>query len=362
MPSAKENAQSKLSQAPNANNLIVLNTCCSCLPFGCRDMYSCDTYMGNWTSIIIQCEACTEFCCCASSCQNTKCFALACLCDSDVEGECCVIADAEVIYKQSTLCCKAETQLCCIDTRVVCPYEPNREHPEQEEVPCVLAIGGCNICVDNELKIGFCQPLSSYRKSKETCVCNMDPMCLCNGIGPDETVTPPPPGERKSATKEISPWKEGDPIPENETKTSVGMPKLEDLYVLSACCCTINSIYWEFPQIFGAFTEQQICCVHATSAFNKPAVLKGEIYQGDNTICMSGRVALMEFSHFVCCQAVSQMCCLDTRAALPCTDDVPCMLNYCCINCCYNWSPNCACTYFSQIKDLQGDPMAAKAQ
>lgn len=332
-------------------------------------MVSCDTYMGNWTSCILQLECCTQMfsmacpCCACCGCQNVKCFALACLLDSDTEGECCVISDFEALFKQPTLCCKVEKQMCCIDYRVVCPYEPNPEHPEKEEVPCVMALGGINICVDNKLKVGFCQPLSSYRESNETCVCNMDPMCLCNGVAPDEVSPPPAPGPRNSASKEISPWKEGDPIPQNvDGKESVGMPNLEDLYVFSAWCCLIQSVYWKFPEIFGGFSEGQFLCVTANAAFNKPAVLKGEIYNAENSICVSSRVALKDCTHIVCCSTVGQLFCCDVRMALPCTDDVPCMLNTCFINCCYKYSPNCACTWFSKVKDLDGEAMSSKEQ
>ena len=94
---------------------------------------------------------------------------------------------------------------------------------------------------------------------------------------------------------------------------------INDLIVVQGCCCSISSLYMDFPACLGGVVKGQClcyemdfkCCKSLDSASN------------DGRCC-----ALMQGGYFckspeTCVQNVNQCFCLDSRCALPCTDDVP---------------------------------------
>ncbi len=75
---------------------------------------------------------------------------------------------------------------------------------------------------------------------------------------------------------------------------------------------------------------------------------------GDIFMCTQMRLGLVVPR--TCCSCICQHHCIDTRCALPCDAlDVPCLVNLCFVNCCYNWRPTFHCTWYAPLLQFVDD-------
>lgn len=142
--------------------------------------------------------------------------------------------------------------------------------------------------------------------------------------------------------------------------TEDDMPDVRDLNTMSACCCYINSLYCQFPEVFGVFGEGIVCgCCKFSLSACKPLVKQGEVFDADICLILRQRVACqMPETCFGC---VVQQFCLDSRCMLPPdAEKVPCVMNYCFINCVYDYAPACGCTLWTPLRQFADDGMASQ--
>lgn len=125
-----------------------------------------------------------------------------------------------------------------------------------------------------------------------------------------------------------------------------GKAEADDALVVNACCCYIDSCYCKCPQCLGCygndtclcFTSEFKCCKYYESAPGK--------------ICLCQEVKCDCVTPTTCCKQINQCCCLDSRCAFPCDDDVPCVCTlFPFFICCQNFacSPKC-CAKASSFK------------
>ena len=87
-----------------------------------------------------------------------------------------------------------------------------------------------------------------------------------------------------------------------------------------SCCCFISSLYTDTVNCWGCTTGGQFLCFDCDVVGLKRSKEQGKICN----LCSGHLDCIVPKS---CCQFTSQVLCLDARAALPCTDEVPCMVN-----------------------------------
>mmetsp|Transcript_66550 Transcript_66550/g.214473 ORF Transcript_66550/g.214473 Transcript_66550/m.214473 type:complete len:153 (+) Transcript_66550:83-541(+) len=104
--------------------------------------------------------------------------------------------------------------------------------------------------------------------------------------------------------------------------------KFEDLTVVSACCCTINSLFCKTPDCIGGKAEGICICIQQESSFCK--LMDPNMDGNEDKKCM---VCFEGGSYCVkpttCIQQQTQCFCLDSRASFPCSDKVPCVFTIC---------------------------------
>merc|ERR1712039_283327 len=110
--------------------------------------------------------------------------------------------------------------------------------------------------------------------------------------------------------------------------------------VLSACCCSICSLYCQFPECIGGKSEATCVCCQCEESCCKPVKEEND----DNICCVLCDGGSYIVVPSTCIQVTEQCCCIDSRCALPCTDKVPCILT--CLPGCVvglDWKPKFAC-------------------
>ena len=123
-----------------------------------------------------------------------------------------------------------------------------------------------------------------------------------------------------------------------------------DLLVFQAMCCSITSCYTKYPECCGCIQNSVCCCCVCEGICCKTAVEQGEW-------CVIQQQTIKCIRPTTCCGGMAQIFCFDSRCAFPCDKDVPCMVTYCFLTCCYNWNCNCACC--KKLKDIKGDTAVA---
>ncbi len=112
-----------------------------------------------------------------------------------------------------------------------------------------------------------------------------------------------------------------------------------DLRPCTACCCVISSLYCSFPDCVGCSGEYMCCCLSTTFKICKPSKSSSDccIINENNCLCIYPTTL---------CMGQSQCFFVDSRCALPCNDEVPCVVAMFCFTLCYrgNWSGKCCTT------------------
>lgn len=115
---------------------------------------------------------------------------------------------------------------------------------------------------------------------------------------------------------------------------------LKDLRVIGACCCGIQSLYCNCPENLGCKGKCEVCCYSCEETACK-GLDPGTNAQKICCVCWKGSCVLIQPR--TCISMQEQICCCDCRAALPCTDEVPCIVNILGINLCADFGCKCAC-------------------
>eukprot|EP00929_Paragymnodinium_shiwhaense_P003715 TRINITY_DN10432_c0_g1_i1.p1 TRINITY_DN10432_c0_g1~~TRINITY_DN10432_c0_g1_i1.p1 ORF type:complete len:169 (+),score=41.99 TRINITY_DN10432_c0_g1_i1:74-580(+) len=131
-----------------------------------------------------------------------------------------------------------------------------------------------------------------------------------------------------------------EPVFENRDGTEV---LLKDLRVWFGGCCAIYSLYCNFPEALGCKGNCEVCCFQCEETMCKcldPSTNRQKVC----VVCCDGRSNCIMPK--TCLSIQEQICCFDCRCALPCTEEVPCLLNLCGINCCAD--KECRCSFCCQ--------------
>ena len=118
-----------------------------------------------------------------------------------------------------------------------------------------------------------------------------------------------------------------------------------DLKVIAACCCTMSSLYLEYPGCCGCVQKGEVLCLEGDCKGCKFV----DATQNDGRCCILQNGGCYCKSPETCCQQTAQTFCCDSRCALPCTDDVPCvftLLPFCVVY------PSFACC--KDLKHIEG--------
>jgi len=121
-------------------------------------------------------------------------------------------------------------------------------------------------------------------------------------------------------------------------------PSPEDLYPCAACCCTLISCYCNWPKCLGCYEKGTVVCLEIEGLCCKTAVQEGAL-----CLCTKGEVQCVKPR--TCCKLESQYCCYDCRCALPCDQEVPCMVTILGLTLIKDYACKCKC----------GEEIASKA-
>jgi hypothetical protein len=122
-----------------------------------------------------------------------------------------------------------------------------------------------------------------------------------------------------------------------------------DLLPISACCCAISSLYTVYPDCIGCSGKGVCCCIEGEGLQCK---LPKVGVTDPRICCLLSKQNVNCVSPVTCMKGTSQSFCFDSRFALPCDDDVPCLftlLPFCVAASFYECNVAC-CT---KIKDLK---------
>lgn len=115
-----------------------------------------------------------------------------------------------------------------------------------------------------------------------------------------------------------------------------GKVQADDLIVINACCCEIDSCFCKFPDCCGCYINSTCCCCSQEGMCCKQSNVEGEC-------CIISQTTQTCIMPSTCCKGVQQCYCYDIRCGFPCDRDVPCVLALCFVVCCYNNECICGC-------------------
>lgn len=129
--------------------------------------------------------------------------------------------------------------------------------------------------------------------------------------------------------------------------------------VFSAFCCTVSSCFCQFPQCLGSSAKSECLCCAEDIICCKPQCCDSN-RQDQDACCVLQKGACWLQMPTTCCKGIFQNCCLDTRTAFPCDNDVPCLwtaLPFC--TCCVNFGCKCMCC--ATIEQMTGKSAGGNA-
>jgi len=107
--------------------------------------------------------------------------------------------------------------------------------------------------------------------------------------------------------------------PYDKFGSRVNLEKLDDIYPFFACFCAVTSCYWIFPKCVGCSSDSVFICLEHDCNCCK-------VNYSKETLCKCCGCDHDIVVPYVCCKSQGQCCCLDQRIAIPCDQDVPCLL------------------------------------
>jgi len=126
-------------------------------------------------------------------------------------------------------------------------------------------------------------------------------------------------------------------------------PNPEDLCACAACCCTLISCYWKYPNCLGCYEKGTVVCLELEGVCCKTGLQEGAL-----CLCTRGEVQCVKPR--TCCKLESQYCCYDCRCALPCDEEVPCMVTILGLTFCKEYECTCNCGDRVQAKTSTTTP------
>jgi len=157
-------------------------------------------------------------------------------------------------------------------------------------------------------------------------------------------VNVPPPADNAAPQDEPSEAPEPQIVPQGTTATEGTDTK--DLCACMACFCVICSIYPKFPQCLGCHSKGNVLCCEVEGVACKTG-------RTDGSICMCIKSELEIIKPTVCVKMTEQCFCLDARCAVPCDEDVPCMLSF--AGCTLVKNYECACKAGASLNSDDGN-------
>jgi hypothetical protein len=122
---------------------------------------------------------------------------------------------------------------------------------------------------------------------------------------------------------------------------------ISELIPFSACCCSVSSCFCKFPDCIGVETSGTLVC------FNVDAVCCRCVSDDPQVCCVIQRCDWLLVNIRTCLECRSQVCCCDSRCALPCDDNVPCLFGMFFLICCqgFHCAPHCM-KKLPELRDL----------
>jgi len=150
------------------------------------------------------------------------------------------------------------------------------------------------------------------------------------------TVPDPAPDAPPSSTPQaLDPEDLGVDLVQSGTTMAEGVRK-EDLKPCFAAICCICSLYPKFPDCLGAHVKGVLVCVEIESLCCK-------VGKADGSICMCMKNEIELIKPTTCVKMFQQFFCMDVRCAIPCDEDVPCIIAALGLTCVKNYKCICAC-------------------
>ena len=120
-------------------------------------------------------------------------------------------------------------------------------------------------------------------------------------------------------------------IVEGKKSTSLpGAPKAEHLVPFAACCCSILTCYKKFPDCLGCYNKGTLTCLECEMLCCKTG-MNEEASDGSLCQALAGELECIKPS--TCGKLQWQLCCLNCAIAMPCDEEVPCMIAFLGITC-----------------------------
>jgi len=114
-----------------------------------------------------------------------------------------------------------------------------------------------------------------------------------------------------------------------------GAPLQEDLMPCGACCCSVLSCYLKFPDCIGCYNKGTFTCIELETLWCKTGM--NENSSGDSLcLCLSGECEVIKPG--TCCKLQETVCCCNAAIAMPCDEEVPCMIGLFGITCVKNYA------------------------
>ena len=133
-----------------------------------------------------------------------------------------------------------------------------------------------------------------------------------------------------------------------------GAPKQEDLTPFAACCCSIVSCYLKFPDCIGCYNKGAFVCFEMETLWCQTGMNEGS--SGDSLcLCLRGECEVIKPG--TCCKLQEQCMCCNAAIAMPCDEEVPCMIGILGITCVKNYACVCeACKKLpaTEVTDTRG--------
>jgi hypothetical protein len=311
---------------------------------------------------------------------------------SDVQGECCLLAQCSLKEIQPFQCC-----MCAVDALPVmarCAFPRDADY-DNRDVPCLCNLAGCNICLDGNFRCGFMQSIKTLREGHWIC-----PACPCV-LGScanlsflydccsacAEFCTMNKGANNGRVETEFINTKEGEDSPTKELKAEkmaresmefakkegfkqmqamgnggadqIGKTRTRDLYPCLGLLCCMSSLQPKMPGCLGGYCEGLVLMIAGSCTCCQPMLERGDKFTGDVFLCCEERLSCVCPRTLLSCQYSCPFplcCCLDHRCAIPCDGlDMPCILNILFVNCCFKCRPTCHCTYFAPLAQFYED-------
>ena len=142
-------------------------------------------------------------------------------------------------------------------------------------------------------------------------------------------------------------------VKESKGTSMVGTPKQTDMCPFAACCCAVISCYTKAPDCIGCYNQGVFLCCELETLCCKTGWNEGT---ADGQICLALKGEIEIIKPEGCCKLQEQLCCVNSACALPCDEEVPCMMSLLGITCVKNYKPVCeACKSMESTEVESGD-------